>query len=172
MLLKLKTFANIATKCFNCHQEESEKKSKTNHSIRKLYFNSALCLYSLLSPGWVCESDLVIAFPCRNVAAPIQVFEVWRAILPVLLLLSHIQDSWCILSSSPLSAVLLPFLQKSVFVAAVLTLPTPFSHIYIPNQFLSWTLNNEIFMRYASLAAQTSRVRVWAARLALCYLTA
>ena len=72
-----------------------------------------------------------IAFLCRNVAASIQVFEVWRAILPVLLLLSHIQDSWRVFPSPSLSAVLLPSLQKSVFIAAILAFPTSLSHIHI-----------------------------------------
>ena len=135
MLLKLETFANIATKCFNCHQEEGKCKKQTNKQTILSRSWTALCLLASYHLGvWIRSSVCFIAFPCRNVAASIQVFKVWRAILPVFLLLSHIQDSWRVLSSSPLSAVLLPFLQKSVFVAAVLTLPTPLSHIYIPNQ--------------------------------------
>ena len=55
----------------------------------------------------------------------------WRAILPVLLLLSHVQDSWRVFPSPSLSAVLLPSLQKSVFIAAILAFPTPLSHIHI-----------------------------------------
>ena len=127
---------------------------QTNHSIQKLDFSSALCLLASYHLGvWIRSSVCFIAFPCRNVAASIQVFKVWRAILPVFLLLSHIQDSWRVLSSSPLSAVLLPFLQKSVFVAAVLTLPTPLSHIYIPNQVFIMDIEQMVMKSSCTLPA-------------------
>ena len=142
----LKNWRHLPTLQLNAsiviRRKESAKNKQTNHSIQKLYFSSALCLLASYHLGvWIRSSVCFIAFPCRNVAASIQVFKVWRAILPVLLLLSHIQDSWRVLSSSPLSAVLLPFLQKSVFVAVVLTLPTPSVISIYPIKFLSWTLN-------------------------------
>ena len=107
---------------------------------------------------WLGSIVSFIAFPCRNVAASIQVFKVWRAILPVLLLLSHIQDSWRVLSSSPLSAVLLPSLQKSVFIVAF---PTPsvisiYSHLISQSCFLSRTPSCYLAAALVSSPAHTN----------------